>query len=331
MLIAYLCVSLIYWAPHNSVDARALLAPSLSLGSQLRQNLGSSVVISAISSIRGGARQKKKKVGSKKAADKFNKPVANFVGSDDFEAGDNSVSGFTSDRGYIFENVKNIPLINRILQWWEGTPPLTQLYIGASAVLTLWSAAFNYNEWPSMLQLKWSKTIFELQFWRPIAAFIYLGPFGLNYLLVLHLMWTYMAELERLNAKSPGDFVVLLSFGSAMLLLGYKALGISSSYLGHNLGTYLIYLWSRIYEGTSVNMMELFYIQAELIPWFFCLQSLVIEGEFPLSDLLGIAIGHLFQYIQKLGVMSSVSSSIDGILPESLKTRYARIKSDFDY
>ena len=298
----------------------------------MKWKLESSVVSSALTSIRGGARQKKKNALLKKSKSKLKKPVEIPASSDEFEADKQSMSESTlNDRYSIFEKVARVASLNRILEWWEGTPPITQMYIAASAAVTLWSAAFNDNEWPSLLQLKWSSTLFGLQLWRPITAFLFLGPFGINYILILHLMWTYMAELERLNARSPGDFVVLLSFGSAMLLVGYKVLGISSSYLGHNLGSYLIYLWSRIYEGTSVNMMELFYIQAELIPWFFCLQSLVLEGEFPLSDLLGIAIGHIFQYIQKFGFLSSVSASLDGIFPKSFKARYAKMKSDFDY
>jgi len=41
--------------------------------------------------------------------------------------------------------------------------------------------------------------------------------------------------------------------------------------------------------------MGLFNMPAHLLPWFFVLQTLVLEQQLPLSDLLGIAVGHLYQ------------------------------------
>ncbi len=60
-----------------------------------------------------------------------------------------------------------------------------------------------------------------------------------------------------------------------------------------------MYIWARIFEGTDVNVMDLFVTKSELLPWFFCLQTLVLEGELPVADFLGIVVGHLYHYLSK--------------------------------
>ena len=75
----------------------------------------------------------------------------------------------------------------------------------------------------------------------------------MNYLLTIHFVWTYMSQLEKLNFKAPEDFFVLIVFGAVTLLPLYSALGLSTKFLGHNLSTYLVYIWARLFEGTTVS------------------------------------------------------------------------------
>ena len=39
--------------------------------------------------------------------------------------------------------------------------------------------------------------------------------------------------------------------------------------------------------------LKYFYLQAEMLPWIFCLQTLLAEQALPVADLLGILIGKL--------------------------------------
>jgi hypothetical protein len=39
-----------------------------------------------------------------------------------------------------------------------------------------------------------------------------------------------------------------------------------------SLSCYLVYIWSREYEGVEVNVNEMFNLKAELLPWFFVAQ-----------------------------------------------------------
>ena len=81
-----------------------------------------------------------------------------------------------------------------------------------------------------------------------------------------------MSTLERLNHNTPYDFWLMMLFGSVMMVAGYSMLGLSPRFLGHNLSTFLVYVWSRYHEGLEVNMFELFNTRAELLPWFFLAQ-----------------------------------------------------------
>lgn len=135
------------------------------------------------------------------------------------------------------------------------------------------------------------------QIWRPLTSFMYLGNLGLNYLLSAHFMWTYMAHLEKLKCKDPADFLIMLVFGAVSLLVASQAIGFPPVYLGHNLSCYLVYIWSRMFEGQDVDVMGLFHLPAHLLPWFFVAQTLVLEQELPVSDLVGIAVGHLYHFL----------------------------------
>lgn len=221
-------------------------------------------------------------------------------------------------------------LFRQAFNWWDQTPPITQYLIGASIIATIWALIFNGNQWPQLWELDWYKTFVGFQIWRPFTSFLFLGPFGLNYILTVHYLWTYLGDLEKMNAKSPEDFIEILGFGIFSLLLGYFILGISPQILGHNLATYLVYIWSRAHEGASVNVMDIFDVKAELIPWFFCLQALVLEGEFPFADFFGILIGHIYQYLVKYNLLST-KKYISILIPQKFRSRYDKIKSEFDF
>ena len=71
----------------------------------------------------------------------------------------------------------------------------------------------------------------------------------------------------------------MMFFGAAMMVTGYSIMGLNPHVLGHNLSTYLVYIWSRYHEGLEVNMFELFNTRAEMLPWFFLAQVSLIRLE----------------------------------------------------
>ncbi len=162
--------------------------------------------------------------------------------------------------------------IDQLMVAYEKTPPLTKAYLTASFGAAVLGYVTNKNDFPSILQLDWKQVLTKLQIWRPLTAFLNFGPMGLGYLMTAHFVWTYMSTLERLNHNTPYDFWLMMLFGAFSMVVGYTGMGLSPRFLGHNLSTFLVYVWSRYHEGLEVNMFELFNTRAELLPWFFLAQ-----------------------------------------------------------
>ena len=222
---------------------------------------------------------------------------------------------------------KNI--MSGVSELWRKTPPMTQVYCGSSVAITLLAWAMNKNQWPEILNLKWG-AVLSGQLWRPVTSFLFFGPFGLNYILTMQFVWTYMAQLEKLNYNKPEEFFTMLVFGAVTLMMGYSLLGLSTKFLGHNLSTFLVYIWARVFEGTDVNVMDLFLLRAELLPWFFCAQTYVLEGEVPFADLLGIAVGHIYHYASQKKILCPPAYVKSMFADPALKAKYAKFKDDFE-
>lgn len=58
-----------------------------------------------------------------------------------------------------------------------------------------------------------------------------------------------MSHLEKLRCKNPAEFVTMMAFGVSLLLIGGQLMGFQPMFLGHNLSCYLVYIWSRVFEG----------------------------------------------------------------------------------
>jgi Derlin-2/3 len=218
---------------------------------------------------------------------------------------------------------------------WRKTPPLTKGYLSASMAATLYGYLFHKNEFPPALTLDWQPILYKLQWWRPLTAFLNFGPLGLGYLMTAHFVWTYMATLERLNYAKPYDFWIMILFGQLSMVIGYPVLKLSPRFLGHNLSTFLVYIWSRYHEGIEVNMFELFNTRAELLPWFFLAQTFLLEGELPVLDFLGIVFGHIYHHCKTVGILRAPDSLVawyrgDSSMAQRIRDLYKPISSDFE-
>jgi hypothetical protein len=180
---------------------------------------------------------------------------------DDFAMGDEGEDDFAEDT-----------TLDRMIQEFKKTPPLTKVYLQASIAATIYGYLLNNNEFPSILSLEWKSVFSRAQIWRPFTAFLNFGPFGLGYFLTVQFVWTYMSTLERLHHHKPYDFWIMIVFGMLSMVVGYPAMKMNPRFLGHNLSTFLVYIWSRYHEGLEVNLFELFNTRAEMLPWFFLAQ-----------------------------------------------------------
>mmetsp|Transcript_23061 Transcript_23061/g.25266 ORF Transcript_23061/g.25266 Transcript_23061/m.25266 type:complete len:330 (-) Transcript_23061:28-1017(-) len=225
----------------------------------------------------------------------------------------------------------NVPFHEILKRTWDRTPPITLAYLIASISLTTYAFCFNQNRWPSILHFNWTDVLLKWHFWKLITGFLFLGPFDLFYPLTLQFIWQNMSQLEKLFYKTPEEFFFLLLFGGTMLILFYTILGLPMTMLGHNLGSYLLYIWSKLFEGMDVNFMDIFVLKSELLPYFFCLQSILLEQQFPTGDLLGIVIGYLY-YLLKQKNRIWIPEAVKSFFRSSpfLQSKYSKFKDDFE-
>lgn len=256
---------------------------------------------------------------------------------DEEDMDDNDMSSsldFSADDGFSESDFAEETTVDRLRAAWKGTPPLTKGYLSASAVATVYGYVFAKNEFPKILLLDWSKVLTRLQIWRPFTSFLNFGPLGLGYLMTAQFVWVYMSTLERLNHNRPYDFWIMILFGQLSMVIGYPVLKLRTSFLGHNLSTFLVYIWSRYHEGIEVNMFELFNTRAELLPWMFLAQTFLLEGEPPILDFLGIVFGHLYHHCKTIGLLRAPESLTkwyeESESASQIRELYKPISSDFD-
>ena len=241
---------------------------------------------------------------------------------------DNNDSAFTDDF-----STSSLP--SRIFAELQTTPPLTQFFLVSSFLSSLLGFLTSGNEYPPSLTLDYSIAIGKGQVWRLLTGFFNLGPMGLSWFLTAHFVWTYMSTLERNSFDQPYEFWTMIAFGMFSMVLGYGVLGISPKYHGHNLSTFLVYIWSRNHEGMEVNLMELFNLRAELLPWFFLGQTALLEGSLPVLDFLGIVFGHVYYHARFTGMVKApgfVKKWYHGgsLVSEIVKGKYKEVGRDFE-
>lgn len=253
----------------------------------------------------------------------------------DFDDDDDDLFGL-DDSGDLEDDFSEQSTLSLAMQAFQKSPPVTKLFLASSFFCSLMGYLQNKNDFPSIFLLDWKATLAKGQFWRPVTAFLNFGPIGLGWLMTAHFVWTYMSTLERLNHNQPYEFWYMIFFGCSTMVMGYTFLDISPRFLGHNLSTFLVYIWSRYHEGLEVNMFEMFNTRAEMLPWFFLAQTFLLEGEFPTLDLLGIVFGHVYHYLQSVGGIGRCPKFVknwyeksDDSFAEAVRGEYKKISSDF--
>jgi len=271
---------------------------------------------------------------------------ASILDDDDYDDEDCDESDFDDDM--MFDDMDDMMMeeddafgedstVTQLIESWQKTPPFTKAYLSASIGATLLGYLTQKNhEFPPYFSLEWKKVLTQFHVWRPLTAFLNFGTLGIGYILTLNFVWTYMSTLERLNHDHPYDFWYMILFGCMSMVTGYAFLGLSPRFLGHNLSTFLVYVWSRYHEGLEVNMFELFNTRAEMLPWFFLAQTFLLEGELPILDLLGIFFGHVYYHLKHCKMLITPRAIVNwyhnnqGPLSTAIRMKYREISSDYE-
>jgi Derlin-2/3 len=262
---------------------------------------------------------------------------SDFDSDTDFSDFDDDDLFGLDDTGDLEDDFSEQSTLSLALQAFQKSPPVTKLFLASSFFCSLMGYLQNKNDFPSYFLLDWKSTLTKFQFWRPVTAFLNFGPMGFGWLMTAHFVWTYMSTLERLNHNQPYEFWYMIFFGCSTMVMGYTFLNISPRFLGHNLSTFLVYVWSRYHEGLEVNMFDMFNTRAEMLPWFFLAQTFLLEGEFPILDLLGIVFGHVYHYLRSVGGIGRCPTFVknwyehgDDKFAKAVREEYKKISSDFE-
>lgn len=232
-----------------------------------------------------------------------------------------------NDVSWLNENPVFSSILN-IFSLWNNAPPISKCYVGASVGLTTLLMIINGNEWPEILILNWPKILTKFQIWRIFASFLYFGPMGLNYILTLQFVWQFFPQLEKIYYKEPEVFCTMLLYGAISFIALFTFLGVSPYLLGHNFTTFIVYIWSRFFAGTEVGFLNVLSFNADLLPWFFCAQSLLIDKQFPVADLLGILVGHFVLYLQTKKLLFIPAFVKDFFTQEKIKNIYSKYNEE---
>lgn len=237
--------------------------------------------------------------------------------------------------------IENVPdedfdedsLVDRWIHNFKSSPPLTKAFLTAAFAASALGTVLNNGDFPRFLSLDLKKVLPGFQLWRPFTAFLNIGPLGIFWFLTAQFVWQYMSSLEVLLHKTPYDFWIMIAFGMMSMVVVYPALRLSPRFLGHNLSTYLVYIWSRYNEGKEVNLFDMVTLKAELLPWFMVGQTALLEGEMPTLDLLGIAFGFIYYYLKSTGALQAptwlATWYTTSPSAKTIKDKYDHISSDF--
>jgi len=70
-----------------------------------------------------------------------------------------------------------------------------------------------------------------------------------------------------------------------------------AAFLGTALTFMIVYVWARRNPSVLMNFLGIFNFTAPFMPWVLLGFSLLISGQLPVADLLGIASGHAYYYL----------------------------------
>lgn len=172
-------------------------------------------------------------------------------------------------------------------------PPVTRSYVGL-AVLTTAAVALDLVT-PLKLYLNWSLILQKGHVWRAATNFFYFGHLSLDFLFHMFFLYRYckMLEINSFRGRTA-DFLYMLLFGSAMLLLVSPLTSIV--FLGPSLAFMMVYVWARRNSRQVINFLGVLSFRAPYLPWVLLLFSFIL-GSSPSMDLLGVLAGHIYYYM----------------------------------
>ncbi|XP_075220931.1 derlin 2 isoform X1 [Lycorma delicatula] len=136
----------------------------------------------------------------------------------------------------------------------------------------------------------------QYQVWRLLTTFLFFGTVGFNFFFNMIFTYRYCRMLEEGSFRGrTADFVMMFLFGGFCMVL--FAFFINLLFLGQAFTIMLVYVWSRRNPYTRMNFFGLLNFQAPYLPWVL-LGFSVLLGNTVWVDLMGMAVGHLYYFVE---------------------------------
>lgn len=183
--------------------------------------------------------------------------------------------------------------------WYRDIPPVTRTYLTCVLLTTLacqldLASPFHLYFNPDLI---WKGR----QHWRLLTSFLYFGGFSVDLLFHLFFLARYSRALEEGCFRGrTADFAWMLLL-AATAIVGIVALlpqSVPLPFLSSPLTFHLVYLWSRRNPAVRMNMLGLFNFSAPYLPYVLVAFSLLLNSSWPTGDLVGIATGHGYYYLE---------------------------------
>ncbi|OQV19054.1 Derlin-2 [Hypsibius exemplaris] len=173
-------------------------------------------------------------------------------------------------------------------------PPVTRVYTTACVITTI----LTHLDLVTAFQLYYNPRLifYHFQVWRILTTFLFFGSFGFNFLFNLIFTYRYCRMLEENQYHGrTADFVFMFLIGG--LLMAVVGVFVQILFLGQAFTIMLVYIWARRNPLVRMNFFGLFNFQAPYLPWVLLGFSLLLGNPIAV-DVLGIAVGHIYYYLE---------------------------------
>ncbi|KAG6552758.1 hypothetical protein Mapa_005706 [Marchantia paleacea] len=184
-------------------------------------------------------------------------------------------------------------------EFYRTLPPISKIY-GTICFAT--TVAFHLG----LLSLGWlfldyELVIRKLQIWRLLTNFFFLGPFSMHFGMRMLMIARYGVQLEKASFENrTADFLYMfITTIFTALALTFAISPLRTFFLSNSLVFMLVYVWSREFATSNVNIMGLAQLKGFYLPWALLAVNTMFGAPF-IPDLLGIIIGHIYYFLTVL-------------------------------
>ncbi|CAK9217816.1 hypothetical protein BDL97_02G099100 [Sphagnum fallax] len=188
--------------------------------------------------------------------------------------------------------------------WYKQMPIITRSYLTLSVLTTVGCALEVIS--PLHVYLNSTRVVEHYEVWRLVSNFFYFGKLDLDFLFHMFFLARYCKLLEETSFRGrTADFFFMLLFGGSLLTtlvvaggqLKFAAPFAEIIFLSNSLTFMMVYVWSKRNPHVQMSFLGLFSFTAPYLPWVL-LGFSVMVGSSPWVDLLGMASGHAYYFLE---------------------------------